>query len=376
MASLFLGFGMSLPFLGRWLQETHGLSGIEIALVLSSGQLARLIVGPLIAAWADGFADRNQPLRILAVTGAGLYALFFWVDGLIALILAGFLAQSSLQAIMPLVEGAALRASASGAPGGLSYGVSRAIGSMAFIVANLAGGFLIASHGIHAATTWILVCFIGAAVVALVWLKPDPLPPTTAKAGYRARLREGGRLFARPAYVRTLAAGALIQCAHAFYYGFSTLIWTGQGLSDGLIGALWGFAVGVEVIFLWFLARIEKRFAPEVLLAVGGVGAVVRWVGLGLAPAAWALWPLQALHALSFAATHVGAMRIVQRETPAEIAGLGLTFYAASTATGLGLATLCAGALYDSSGVKGYFVMAAIAACGASRAVAGMRKRA
>lgn len=376
MSSLFLGFGMSLPFLGRWLQETHGLTGVEIALVLSSGQLARLIVGPLIAAWADGFADRSQPLRILALAGAALYALFFWVDGLVALMLAGFLAQSSLQAIMPLVEGAALRASAGGQSGGLSYGVSRAVGSIAFIVANLAGGFLVAAHGISAVTAWILTCYVLAGVVALAWLKPDPLPAGATPASYRARLREGGRLFVRAPYVITLVAGALIQCAHAFYYGFSTLIWTHQGLSDGLIGALWAWAVAAEVVFLWFLARIEKRLAPEVLMVLGGCGAVLRWVALGLSPPAWALWPLQALHALTFASTHVGAMRIVQRETPAEIAGLGLTFYAASTATGLGLATLGAGALYDAGGARGYFAMAAIAACGALAAVALLHRRA
>jgi PPP family 3-phenylpropionic acid transporter len=298
---------------------------------------------------------------------------FFQVQGLLALMLFGFLAQSTLQAAMPLTEGAALRAPTA-EPGALSYGVARALGSCAFMLANIAGGALIGAVGISAAPAWMVSCFILASVVALLLLREDPAPAGAQALGYRARLRQGGALFQRRAFVFALAAGALIQCAHAFYYGFSALIWRAQGVSDALIGWLWAFAVMAEIVLLWFLARIEKRFTPETLMLLGAIGAVLRWLLMAPAPPAIALWPLQALHALSFAAAHVGALRIVQRETPPEIAGLGLTFYAAATATSLGLATLAAGALYDAAGARGYLAMAAIAAAGALVAYAARRR--
>jgi PPP family 3-phenylpropionic acid transporter len=84
-----------------------------------------------------------------------------------------------------------------------------------------------------------------------------------------------------------------------------------------------------------------------------------------LSPPAWIIWPVQALHALSFAAAHVGALKLVQREAPAHLAGVAQTLYAAvASGTLAGLAMLLAGALYDMIGALGYLAMALFAAIG------------
>jgi PPP family 3-phenylpropionic acid transporter len=362
MAATYSAFGVALPFLARWLKETHALNGLEIALVLSSAQMTRFLVAPLIAAWADGFADRARPMRLLMALGAALYAVFFFVEGFWALLIAGFLAQAIIQSLNPLVEGAALRLG--GTDRGLSYGVSRGLGSTAFIVGNLAGGALIARFGISVAVAWILAAFVCATLIAWFGLKPDPAPQQQSPMAFGARLQAGGRLFARPAFAAALLAGALIQSAHGFYYAFSTLIWSEQGIADGAIGGLWAFGVGAEVAFLWLLSRIEKRLDAPSLLLIGAGAAVLRWCLMALQPDLIWLWPLQALHAFSFAAAHVGALRLVQQESPAEIAGLGLTLYSAATATSIGLSQVLSGFLYDRVGVAGYWVMAMIAGLG------------
>jgi PPP family 3-phenylpropionic acid transporter len=92
---------------------------------------------------------------------------------------------------------------------------------------------------------------------------------------------------------------------------------------------------------------------------------VLRWSLLAISPSLVLLWPIQALHALSFAATHVAALRLVLREAPEEVAGLGQTLYAALAAGALiGIATLASGLLYESFGAGGYWVMAALAVVG------------
>jgi PPP family 3-phenylpropionic acid transporter len=132
-----------------------------------------------------------------------------------------------------------------------------------------------------------------------------------------------------------------------------------------MVGVLWAFGVAVEVAFLWSLAPIERRAAPEALILIGAGGAVVRWLAMGFAPLGWVLWPLQALHALSFAAAHVGAMRLLYRDTPEGSAAMAQTLYAALSAGLLmGASTLLSGHLYDVSGARGYWAMAAIAAAG------------
>ncbi len=372
MSCIFAGTGMALPFLARWLEEKHGLSGIEIAAVVSGAQLARFVVGPLIAAWADGFADRRTPLRVLSVAAVGLYAAFFYAEGFWALLIMSFLAQTAGMAMTPLVEGAILRGAIT--HGGLSYGVSRGIGSLAFIVSNVIGGAMIARFGLDAVAVYVIASMAAAMLSTLFVLAPDRVETGEGGGGFRARLKEALGLFRNPAFAIPVAAASIIQCGHAFYYGFSTLVWVKQGFSDALIGWLWAFGAIIEVGLLWTLPRFERRFTPEALIALGGAAAVVRWAALAFMPPAELLWPLQALHALTFAATHVGALKLVQREAPVRIAGVAQTLYAAlASGTLAGLAMLLAGALYDSVGALGYLAMAAFGAAGCAMMAAAIR---
>lgn len=362
MSALFCCNGVTLPYLARWLEETHALTGLEIAAIVASAQLTRVIAGPLIAAWADGFNDKRVPLQMLSVAALALYVVFFNAQGFLALLVTGFVAQTVAQAITPLVEGALLRVSAQG---GMPYGLARGIGSIAFILGNVGGATLVGRFGVEAAVIWALASLAATAVSAVFALSPDPVDHGAAPTGFRGRLKDGLALFRKPAFAVPVIAASLIQCAHAFYYGFSTLVWTKQGFSDPVIGWIWAFGVIVEVGLLLALPRFERRFSPEALIAMGGVASLVRWTVLAFLPSAWIVWPLQALHALTFAAVHVGALRLVQREAPPAIAGVAQTLYAAlASGTLAGLAMLLAGALYDGVGAWGYLAMAALAAAG------------
>lgn len=359
MSALFASAGVTLVFLPRWLEEVRGLSGAEIGAVLSLAQFARILTGPLIAYWADGAADRSKPLRLVSIAAVAGYAVFFFLaDGFWPLLATGFIALSLSQTMTPLVEAATLRATAQGK---ISYGMARGIGSIAFIVANIAGGALISRFGAGAVVVWILSAL--ALVVASSWLG---LHREVGVAHARtARIGALGALLRNRRFLVLIFACGLIQSAHGFYYGFSTLVWSGQGMSLDVVGVLWGFGVAVEVAFLWSLAPIERRIAPEALILMGAGGAVARWLAMGFAPTGFVLWPLQALHALSFAAAHVGAMRLLYRDTPESSAAMAQTLYSALSAGLLmGGSTLLSGYLYDVAGARGYWAMAAMAAAG------------
>lgn len=365
MSCLFATTGVILVFLPRWLEIERGLSGAEIGAVLALAQVGRVITGPLIAFWADGVADRRTPLRLVAVAAFAAYATFFSLThDFWSLLVCGFVALSLSQALTPLVEAAALRATAEGR---ISYGTARGLGSVAFIGANIAGGALVARFGLSAVVAWVLSGLALTAVAAWAGLKPDPSSPL-------ARAQSGGagaisRLLRTRRFVVLIVACGLIQSAHAFYYGFSTLVWRAQGLAPEMVGALWGFGVGVEVVFLLCLGAVERRVSPELMIVAGAAGGVLRWLLLGFAPTGFALWPLQALHALSFAAAHVGAMRLLYRSAPEASAAMAQTLYAAlSGGLFMGASTLLSGALYDHVGARGYWAMAAVALAGGALA--------
>lgn len=359
MSCLFGTTGMILVFLPRWLEVERGLSGAEIGAVLSLAQIARVVTGPLVAAWTDSVADRSMPLRIIAIAALISFAAFFMAHGFWPLLLLGFVALSMTQSLTPLIEAATLRATQSGR---INYGVARGIGSVAFIAANILGGFIVARFGLGAVVVWVLSGI--ATLTASAWLALPNDPPLKAPNG-EARRSSIAVLLSNQRYLVLIVACGLIQSAHAFYYGFSTLVWRAQGISAELVGLLWAFGVAVEVAFLLCLPTIEKRVSPEAMIIVGAVGATGRWICMGFAPLGFVLWPLQALHALSFAAAHVGAMRLLFRETPEYAHAMGQTLYAVLTGGILmGACTLLSGLLYDLGGAQGYWAMAATAAIG------------
>lgn len=360
MACLFSAAGMLLVFLPGWLADVHGLNGGQIGVVLSLAQLARIFTGPMIAIWADSTPDRNAPLRIVAVaTIAASAAFFLLASDFWSLLFLGFVALSLMQAMTPLVEAGVVRATTQGK---LSYGVARGIGSISFIVATTAGGVLVSRFGPGAVVVWTLAALSMAAASAWFGLRQDartsaPRAPGGGMSALASLLRQRG-------FLVLIVSCGLIQCAHAFYYGFSTLVWRAQGLDDAIVGMLWGFGVAVEVVFLLCLSPIERRVSPRALILAGAAGGVVRWLIMGFAPIGLTLWPLQALHMLSFAAAHVGAMRLLYRAAP-ERAAMAQTLYAGlSGGLFMGISSQLSGVLYDFHGARGYWLMAALAAAG------------
>ena len=363
MSCLYSATGITLVFLPRWLAGERALSGAEIGALLSLSQLTRIVLGPAIAFWADGHADRRTPIRLLAPAAiAAFLAFFFLARDFTSLLVTGFLALTLMSAITPLVESAALRATATGK---MSYGFARGIGSVSFIISNIGGGILIARFGLDAVVVWVLAALFGVVLSSWLALRADaPLAaPHALTLAARAQAVRG--LLRNTRFVTLIVSCGLIQAAHGFYYGFSTLVWRGQGISPDAIGVLWAIGVGVEVAFLWNLRVFERWLSPEALILIGAFGGAIRWMLLGFGPTGAVLWPLQAMHAISFAMAHVGAMRLLTREAPENAAAMAQTLYSAlSSGLLLGGASLISGILYDATGAHGYWAMSLMALAG------------
>ncbi|MET0182597.1 MAG: MFS transporter [Caulobacterales bacterium] len=368
MSAWFGAWGVTLPFLPRWLEAERGLTGAEIGAVLAAAQMMRIFFGPALAAWADGFADRRTAFRIMSLATLAAYALFFFTaHGFLALFFLGFAAMTAAQTLGPLIESAALRASQRA--GEIPFGVARGIGSLAYILGNIGGGALIAAIGLIGVPLWTLGFLVISNIAAWFLLAPDPAPAD--RGGFRLRIKSGLELARTPRFLLLLFGAGFILSAHAFYYGFSTIIWRKQGIAADVIGYLWAIGVVFEVLLLFALPRIERWFGPGMLILIGAAAGIVRWIGLSFAPVNWLLWPLQALHALTFSPVHVGVLHFIQRNAPDAQSVFIQTLYA-SLHGGLliGSAMLASGWLYDHVGAQGYWAMAALNVLGGALIVA------
>ena len=354
-ASLFVALGVQLPFLPVWL-SARGLDAQTIGVVLALPMILRLFAIPM----ATRTADRYDALRAVIVAAAGAAVLGFaalgFAAGPLAIAALYALAATAFMPLMVLSDVYALR----GLPHHRrAYGPVRLWGSVAFIVANVAAGYLLdAIEARH--LIWLIVAATGFCAVAACMLAPlGGRPPGAPGATPPARV-----LWRDPAFIAVAAAASLIQASHALYYGFSTLDWQAAGFGGGTIGLLWALGVLAEIVLFALSARLPAAFSPSVLILIGGAGAVVRWTAMAIDPPTWLLPLLQCLHALSFGATHLGTLAFIARAAPTGLAATAQGYLAVVMGLAIAAATAVSGLLYGRFGATAYGAMALIAGAG------------
>jgi PPP family 3-phenylpropionic acid transporter len=362
----FAGFGALIPFLPVWLEKAHGFTGSQIGLVLAIGGFSRIIAGPLTAAWADGRSDRRAPMFLFSILLTAGFASLWFVENFAAVFAIILIMDVAFWGLVPVVEAALLRLTKYGWP---RYGLARGLASAAFAAAALSVGQLIDGYGPWAIWAWLFGISVSL-IVATAWMKPEPVAGER-EAPFAQRFAAGIGMLKDHKFALMIFAAGLIQATHSYFYVAGTLIWTNdQQLSSTLSGALWTVGVFAEVGFLIFLARWTEKFTPETLILFGGLSAIVRWTALSMLPPVWMLFPLQLLHAGTFAATFLGGVRMTQalhgdERTPTA----QMIYMALASAPAQAITTLISGELYEylnatGRGALGYLSMTFVAVIG------------
>jgi PPP family 3-phenylpropionic acid transporter len=360
-SAIFIGTGASSPYMPVWFAH-HGLSGAEIGLILSLPMLARAVTAPGLAVWADSFRLRRTALIFMSAAVAAAYAAMALPLGFLGWAAVWFLAYSGFATLSPLTDVIVLNRARLH---GFNFGWPRGIGSAAFIVANVGMGALLTRGSPELVLVWITACAALTALAARVLLPPDPVHDEGHVRARAERWAGVGELLRDPGFMTAAVSAGLIQSAHAFYYGFSTLTWKAQGIPESLTGILWAVGVAAEIGFMWFLEPWRRRIGPRNLLVLGGAAAVVRWTALAFAPPLWLVFPLQTLHFLSYAATFLASLQIVERlSTPRNASAAQAINSALSGGVLMGLATMASGPLFDRFGAGGYLLMAGMCVLG------------
>jgi MFS transporter, PPP family, 3-phenylpropionic acid transporter len=352
---------VQLPFLPVWL-AAKGLDAPSIGVVLAAPMLVRVFAIPLAAR----AADRHDALRGAIVIAAAATVLGYVAVGLaqgaFAIAVAFALASAFHTPIMPLADAYALRGLDRL---GRGYGPVRLWGSAAFIAGSFGAGLLLEVMAVLD-LIWLMTATM--LLTALAGCILAPLGESRADAPVRISAKV---LLRDSKFLAVAASAGLVQASHAIYYGFSTLEWQRAGLGGETIGALWALGVIAEIIL--FALSPRMRAAPTTLLLVGASGAVVRWSAMALDPPQILLPLLQCLHALSFGATHLGAVAFFARAAPAEIAATAQGTLAVVLGLLMAGAMGLAGLLYERWGSFAYAAMALTAVAGGLLALCAQR---
>lgn len=340
--------GIMLPYWPAWL-EGRGLDPVTIGAVLAVGFWVKLAAQPAMAAVADASGALRGLVVLLSAGALVVYAGFGWAESNWHYLVLAALAGITFQTIMPLGEALSL---AEIRDRGLDYGRVRIWGSVAFIAAAALGGWAI-DHFRTAIVLPLALAALAALVAATVFL-----PRRRARAARPWSWAAASRLAVDRRFLAFVAAAGAAQASHSVFYGFGTIAWRRIGFDDTVIGGLWTIGVLAEIVLFWVAGRLGRFGSAPFLLALAGAGVLVRWPLTAIADSIAAVAVLQLLHALTFGAAHLGAMRFLQDNTPPGLeATAQALYYALVTGVLMGLCMPVAGLLYDTVGIAAYHAM-------------------
>lgn len=351
--AVFGSVGTYLPFFPVWLKAV-GIDPSWIGLITAVPSVTRFTVLPFIT----GLAERHRALRGAMIGTAFLTALGFSVVGLletpILILIAFALTACAWTPLVPLTDGYALKGVARY---GLDYGPMRLWGSAAFVVGALACGLLVevieARHLI-----WIIAGMAMLGALASLRLEPIPAPgPARTAVSSPSLLRERG-------FLTIMAASALIQGSHAAYYTFASITWQSAGVGGLTIAGLWSLGVLAEIVVF----AVSPRFtlAPPLLVVLGGLSGLIRWVITAQQPDIAVLAGIQLMHGLTFGLTQVGIMGLLVRHVPGHLTATAQGYLTACTGIVMSSAAILSGLIYARYGQGAYYAMAALALAGAA----------
>ena len=353
-ASSFMMLGVHLIFWPIWLTG-RGLSATDIGTVLALGIASKLIANPLVAHFSDQLGQRK--LLIVLLTSLSFLAfLFFPLTDSFATILALHLLFIALWSpTMPLMESLTMHGVAQL---GLDYGRIRLWGSVTFMIAAMGVGYLMKEGSTHV-VYWAIVFTLGLTVLSAFFL-PDLRPP-------KSKIKKLTLLIIVKDYrfVLFLLGTALIQTSHAVYYSFGSIHWKNSGISEDMIGLLWAIGVFAEIILFTYATTIFKRIGPARLIALAGIAGLIRWPLTGMTTDLVPLIGLQILHAMTFGATHLGAMHYIQNRIDPSLSATAQSLYSGVVmGAAMSMAAFASGHLYASYQGMAYYSMGGMAALG------------
>ncbi|HEX2941481.1 MAG TPA: MFS transporter [Rhodopila sp.] len=337
-------------FLPLFLSD-RGLTAGDIGHILAAATFLKVLAGPGWGDVADRIGRRRPVLLTAAAAAAGLAAAYTQVAGYLPLLLLVAAQGIAASAINPLADSLTL---ALAREGRLQYGPVRAVGSAAFMVATAAAGWLLNRAGSWL-VPWVLTALYGAAAGSSVALPEADTPPAAPHA------LAGLALFGNRAFRLAVGSTALIQGAHAAYYGFAALFWRSQGISDTVIGLLIAEGIIAEILLFARGRRLIEHLGSAGLTGCAAAASIVRWLVIAGKPPLLVLVAIQPLHAATFAMQHLSAMRLLSQSVPSERAATAQSLHSAlGYGAPTGLMMLLAGWLYARSGGLAFAGMAVV----------------
>lgn len=336
-----------VPYWGVYLKSL-GYSSQDVG-IIGAIILATRIIAPNFWGWlADRTQKRLQIIRIGSFAACVCFAGVFVDQTFAWLVLAVSTYTFFWHAVLPQFEVITLTYLAREHH---RYGQIRLWGSIGFIVAVLALGWLFDIISVHYLPVFILTFLL---LIGLSSISLEPIAPldhSGAARGFR-------QIITQPTMLCFLLMSFLLQLSHGPYYTFYSLyLIDNHGYSSTVTGLLWALGVLAEVAIFIVMHRLLRRFSLRNLLLTVLALTTVRWWIIAAFAEHWMLLLFaQLLHAGSFGVAHAVSMEMVRRYFGTAHQSQGQALYSSlSFGAGGALGALLGGIFWDQSAALTFY---------------------
>ena len=354
----YMNGGTASVYAGIWFAG-QGFSSQQIGWLNAFPILAVLLLNLVIGRLADRARDWRQAI-ILGTTAAGIipFGLFF-SHGFWPILLVWTLGNLTQAVIQPVMDAATLRLALRR---GSDFGFLRAWGTVGYMVAILATGYLSTLYGASA----FVPLFAGLALLRS--FAAFGLPNFRAQDAGTRIAKGATRLMQvmRPWFLAPLLGWAMVFGSLLILNAFQGLLWTRQGLRPDMIAGLIGLGALSEAVAFFAFRRFAAHYPARILMLVSALVSLFRWVVMATSPGVMVLAGLQLLHGICFSLGFLGCLRFIANWTSEDIAAEAQGFFTMLQQAMAVVAILTFGFLTTRFGPMAYLGSAALAALGAA----------
>ena len=348
----FAFIGAFAPYWSLYLKSLS-FGAFQIGVLMSLLHVTR-VFAPTAWGWlADHTGKRLLIVRVAAMTGLISYCGVFFGESFAWMAATMALMSFFWSASLPLIEATTLSYLGEGTA---KYGRIRAWGSLGFIFAVIAVGYLLDATNI-VSLLWAVLGFKLGIVICSRQI-PDTEIMLHSADGPSVR-----QIFKRPEVLAFFVACFLMALAHGPYYTFYSIYLVEHGYSKSIVGWLWATGVICEIGVFFLMPQLMRRFGLKQIMAFSFSCAIARFLMIG-----WGVeWPIimllaQILHAATYGAHHATAMMVVHHFFRGRHQAKGQALYTSLT-FGLGgtFGSIYSGYVWEGLGPGLTFTMSAAA---------------